>query len=947
MLILSLAYLGVFFVSVSNVLDQQAEDSNRSAINGFQEEINNYADQIDFISRVIANDEKLQNGLNNNSDILVTNAIQPHLYNTEAPIVAVFNSYGELMMSSVDYLSYVDTSYTAPIVDSLSGDFSAQIVEGLYGNYTIIQTTPVRNDLQKVVGVLYVGYLLNDDSFLNEMSVKYSTEYISLNESNVLSTSIDGIELNVDVKLALTEDNEVANSIFKVENVGKTISSDVKVEGKTYTTLYKTIGVDHGNPFVLASMVDKNIYADTMSEIAILSLSVGLGIMLIVIIFLYLYFRSRVNKPLSQITEAANKIKNGNTNIKIDIINSKDEFELLTRTFSELIEDNKNKSLAISKIASGEVDKLSIDDKNGEDELAININRLSKTIQSLSISAESASFAVLMGSLDYQLDTEHSEGKYKEILSGINNIISSFDSHLSKMPISIFTVDYDKQVHFANEHSSKYSKDFIGKSADDIFNFNYEDLDYLEDTLQLGNSHNVHVTAVPERIEDTAYLQLITTPLQTEDGMIVGALVIAIDETEVKRIENRLQKQSDYQTQKIDQLIINISKLSQGDFNMEFTPIESDEDTEEVKSTFEIIEKTLVYSISLINTYVQTITSSLEKLAKGNLDVEIDIDFVGDFASIKDSLKDIIISMNDLAFSIRQSANNVMIGANNQTKDAEELSNGTTAQASAIEEISATVTEVSAQVVESSKQIEEVTEYAKLNRENALMSDHRMRKLEDSMDDINKATEQIQSVLKLINDIAFQTNILSLNAAVEAARAGVHGKGFAVIAEDVRNLALKSSDAANETEEMIKKVLDHVQEGMKNAKDTAQSMKEIFNGAKKVNKLAKAIKLNSAEQTTAIGQIDVSLDQISKVVQEAQMSAKTSLEQSRILLVDAEEMVDTSNHFELRQDYKTKLVSQNLVQSGREVDSFSKDELINTVDTNDEEIVINLDADDF
>jgi hemerythrin-like metal-binding protein len=352
-----------------------------------------------------------------------------------------------------------------------------------------------------------------------------------------------------------------------------------------------------------------------------------------------------------------------------------------------------------------------------------------------------------------------------------------------------------------------------------------------------------------------------------------------------------------YEAKEVNRLLKNIKKLSQGEFDLDFHEFEVEDDLKHLSVTYKVINDNLGKSVDMISGLVHEISYVLTNLANNNLDVLVEAEYKGEFAEIRNALQKIITSLNEVVKDILVTSEEVNQGANEISTSSQSLSSGATQQASAIEEISATVTQVAAQVKENAKNAEQVKSVANNNKNSAQYSDTQMTELVTSMSDIQKSTANIQKVLKMINDIAFQTNILSLNAAVEAARAGQHGKGFAVIAEDVRNLALKSASAADETSDMLETMVQKITSGSELAYETAQSLKQIVEGADETVKISSEVASASNEQSIAVNQITLSLDQVSQVVQSTSVTARQGASTSNELREYANKLMDTVGEF--------------------------------------------------
>lgn len=211
---------------------------------------------------------------------------------------------------------------------------------------------------------------------------------------------------------------------------------------------------------------------------------------------------------------------------------------------------------------------------------------------------------------------------------------------------------------------------------------------------------------------------------------------------------------------------------------------------------------------------------------------------------------------------------------------AERIAEGANEQATQVEETTASVEELSSMVLNN---VQNAKEAAGLSDEASKSTEHSYRDMESmfqSMTEINDSSEEIRKVIKVIDDIAFQTNILALNAAVEAARAGEVGMGFAVVAEEVKNLANKSAVAARDTADMIEKSINRSQKGLDIAGSLLKNIKKVSEDSRKVRDMSKEVETAGTEQQRGLEQVSKAIIEFDKVVQEnvqtAEETAKTS-----------------------------------------------------------------------
>ena len=297
--------------------------------------------------------------------------------------------------------------------------------------------------------------------------------------------------------------------------------------------------------------------------------------------------------------------------------------------------------------------------------------------------------------------------------------------------------------------------------------------------------------------------------------------------------------------------------------------------------------------------YIDEVSAVLDQIAVGNLMFELHCDYAGEFGKIKASLENIQSTLVQTFGGIAEAAGQVASGSEQVAAGSQVLAQGATEQASSVEELAATVTEISGQIGQNASDASSANGLAVTAAKEMEHGNEQMKALMDAMQEISHSSSQIGVIIKTIQDIAFQTNILALNAAVEAARAGDAGKGFSVVADEVRNLAGKSAEAAKSTAELIETSAKSVKKGAEIADGAAQSINTAAGSVKQTAGLISSISQASEQQANSIRQVQQGLEQISNVVQTNSATAEESAASSEELSGQAQTLQSLIEKFKL------------------------------------------------
>ncbi len=323
--------------------------------------------------------------------------------------------------------------------------------------------------------------------------------------------------------------------------------------------------------------------------------------------------------------------------------------------------------------------------------------------------------------------------------------------------------------------------------------------------------------------------------------------------------------------------------------------------TYESEDELGVLAKSMKESINILDSYVKDICLNFDKVAKGDLSQDFDliVDYLGDFASIKSSFVVILKEFNETLRQMKETSAQVDHGSEEVAGAANDLATGTGEQASAVEELTATIATVSSMADEAAKEAEKSYNNMMEAVTEAQEEKAQMQELQAEMIRIKEISGEIEAIVTSIEEIASQTSLLSLNASIEAARAGDAGRGFAVVADQIGKLATDSARAVVNTKELISKTVEEIDKGNLVTEKTAAGFERIIKELENFAESAKANSEVSKTQSMALQQVEEGVDQITLVTQQNAASSEECSAISEELAARATEMDSLLDRFTL------------------------------------------------
>lgn len=333
-----------------------------------------------------------------------------------------------------------------------------------------------------------------------------------------------------------------------------------------------------------------------------------------------------------------------------------------------------------------------------------------------------------------------------------------------------------------------------------------------------------------------------------------------------------------------------IVALSGGNFHESFDMTADDSEVGKMVAAIQFMKENLVKIIG-------EITSVLELMGNGNYNITLEQDYMGEFSVIKDSFYKISEEIRHTLLNLRDLSEQIKSGSLQLADAATNLAESSTVQATTVFDLSTLTENLYADMEKNSNDAQECVKIFSQAGETLSVGNEKMHELKEAIDGIKKCSEEINTIISAIEDIATQTNLLSLNAAIEAARAGEAGKGFAVVAEQVKNLAEESAKSAKETTRLIETTVAAVEKGNMIADETAENMGEVMSGAKLATEKMSQISELLSQNVQYMQKIDADLGNISAAVDDNAATSEETAAISQEQSGQVERMADLMDKF--------------------------------------------------
>ena len=517
---------------------------------------------------------------------------------------------------------------------------------------------------------------------------------------------------------------------------------------------------------------------------------------------------------------------------------------------------------ASRRIVSGDlVTSLEVHTNDEFQDLAENFTQVSYTMRGLISDVTAMSAAQRRGDTDARISPENFEGAYRTLAESVNGTVNTYVTDMNEIMRVV--------TEFARGNFETSLRPLPGKK--ELFSKSIEML-------------RMNLIRVSEEISS-----LVT---EATAGDLSRVIDVSQFEGNWRDITQGLNDLTDAALFPIQECAAVLGEMSRGSLSVKMKG--------NYQGEFDAIKQALNGMADELSSYIREINDTLTDIANGVLTKSISRRYVGDFATIKDSINHILERFNIVLGNIGEASRRVDENAARLSTSGTGIASNAKSQGEAVIDLKAAVSHIREQTKQNADNAREASSLSETARMNAGAGNQEMQKMVASMESIKSSSDNISSIISTIEDISFQTNLLALNAQVEAVRAGVHGLGFGVVADQVRALAGRSKQAVTESAALLEDSKRKVDEGRVIAYQTARRLNDIVENVNEVAQLVEGITVASDVQLVSVEGINANLSRISRVTRENQAASEESANLSVQLSAQASELKDTVQRFVLR-----------------------------------------------
>ena len=477
-------------------------------------------------------------------------------------------------------------------------------------------------------------------------------------------------------------------------------------------------------------------------------------------------------------------------------------------------------------------------------------------------STKKSNFETYMSDVKSKIDSSEMESLYNDV----NNNLSAYWT----LSDSIIKAGSTSDVGQSNA-AQRQEQDELATKYDNIYNSMLSLMSYA---VNEGNSLKTQITILEVACIIVVVLIMILARIQSSRSSNKFA-------NGIETILNSTAKR--------------LTELAEGELDNPFPESEYDDEFKGMLDRSKLMADDL-------NLIISDVVRIMGSMGDGNFMVKSECrdKYVGKFGDLLQAITTLRDRMIETLQQVDTAAQQVYIGSDNLSQSAQALAEGATEQAGAVEELTSTIANLTEDSEKSAKNLEDSHQAAMGYAKQADTSRIQMKELTAAMDKINETSKKIENITADIEDIASQTNLLSLNASIEAARAGEAGKGFAVVADQIRQLAEQSAKSAVDTRELIEGALKEIEQGNSATLNAQESLKLVVDGIESIAETSKSLSSASELQANSMEQAEAGVNQIAEVVQSNSAAAQQTSATSEELSAQAETLRDLVGKFILK-----------------------------------------------